>query len=145
MTNSDGDAMEIDTTTAQVETDNADVDEEEACSDLLDLLESAEVNSSPIPILSSILTEPHNRYGSTATGIKERAIYALSRAYCAAGKYDEVVNFLTGSTCGAFFENVTKAKCAKVVRGVLDAVCAFSPNELDMVSILSSSRNLHLS
>lgn len=132
MTNSDGDAMEIDTTTTKVETESAEVDEEEACSDLVDLLESAEADSSPIPILSSILTEPQKRYGPTATSIKERAIYALARAYCAAGKYDEVVNFLTGSTCSAFFENVTKAKCAKVVRGVLDAVCAYSPNELDM-------------
>jgi len=111
------------------------VEDEEACNDLVELFESAEEvtdKKSAIPILSSILLEPQNRYGSTAVSIKERAVYALARAYCSTGDFDEVVNLLTGATCSGFFVNVTKAKCAKVVRGVLDAVCALSPDQLDM-------------
>jgi len=114
------------------------VEDEEACNDLVELFESAEEvtdKKSAIPILSSILLEPQNRYGSTAVSIKERAVYALARAYCSTGDFDEVVNLLTGATCSGFFVNVTKAKCAKVVRGVLDAVCALSPDQLDMVSL----------
>jgi len=133
MATTDVNSMEVEpTSTKTVPLVNIEVDTEESCNDLADLLESSEEESFPIPILSSILLEPQNRYGPTSTSIKERAVYALARAYCAAGDYDEVVNLLTGPTCRGFFENVTKAKCAKVVRGVLDAVCALAPDQLDM-------------
>lgn len=104
---------------------------EDQCEDLKDLLESAQDSSDPIPILSSILNEPQNRYESIASSVKERAVYALARAYCASGQHDLVVNVLTGETCQGFFENVTKAKCAKVVRGVLDVVCSLLPDKLE--------------
>jgi 26S proteasome regulatory subunit N6 len=45
-----------------------------------------------------------------------------------------VVNLLTGSTCAPFFAHATKAKTAKVVRAVLDAVCALAPEAYDMQS-----------
>ncbi|KAK1747717.1 coatomer subunit beta, partial [Skeletonema marinoi] len=85
-----------------------------------------------IPILTSILNEPKNRYGSTAAALKERAVYALARAYCEDNRHDAVVTLLTGETCAPFFANITKAKTAKVVRAVLDSVCALAPEELDM-------------
>lgn len=115
--------------------------DEEDCSDLVDLLESVDdvatngekkSASDKIAILTSILSEPSGRYGPSACAIKERAVYALARAYCVDDKHDEVVTLLTGSTCAPFFANVTKAKTAKVVRAVLDAVCNLAPDELDM-------------
>ncbi|KAL7540277.1 hypothetical protein ACHAWF_006637 [Thalassiosira exigua] len=111
-------------------------DEEEDCSDLSDLLESAQDASKSaadrIPLLTSVLRDPSERYGPAASALKERAVYALARAYCEDGKHDEVVTLLTGTTCAPFFANVTKAKTAKVVRAVLDAVCALAPESLEM-------------
>eukprot|EP00978_Attheya_sp_CCMP212_P023361 scaffold71493_cov46-Attheya_sp.AAC.1 len=109
-------------------------EDEEPVTDLVELLESAEdlEAAEQIPVLSSILLETEGRYGPKATSVKERAVYAVTRAYCAAGKHVEVVNLLTGDVCSGFFENVTKAKCAKVVRAVLDIVCAVAPTELEM-------------
>jgi 26S proteasome regulatory subunit N6 len=111
-------------------------DEEEDCSDLTTLLDSITDKSASdkIPILTSILNEPSNRYGPTASALKERAVYALARAYCEDNRHDEVVSLLTGETCANFFANVTKAKTAKVVRAVLDAVCSLAPDQLDMQS-----------
>lgn len=137
MSDSGAEAMEVEPTPTPQTEEIKTPDDEEDCNDLVDLLESAEEEASksspnPIPILSTILLESQNRYGTQACIIKERAIYALAKAYCAAGQYDEVVNLLTGTTCQGFFENVTKAKCAKVVRGVLDTVCTLAPDQLDM-------------
>ena len=113
-------------------------DEEEDCSDLAEMLESTnDANKSAadkIPILTSLLNEPLSRYGPKASALKERAVYALARAYCEDNRHDEVVTLLTGTTCANFFANVTKAKTAKVVRAVLDAVCALAPDQLDMQS-----------
>lgn len=109
-------------------------EEEEDVSDLSDLLDEATALSdaaAKIPILSSILNEPQNRYGPAASALKERSVYALSRAYCAASQSEQIVSLLTGS-CAAFFSSITKAKCAKVVRAVLDIVCHASPEEYDM-------------
>ena len=115
-------------------------EDEEQISDLLDLLDQSEettlASSDRIPLLSSILTESQNRYGPKASGVKERAIYGLARAYCGSAQYDEVVSLLTGDTCRGFFDNATKAKCAKVVRAVLDIVCGLAPDQLEMVSVI---------
>ena len=114
----------------------ADAEEEEKVSDLIELLDSADEPSVPptdrIPILSSVLAEPEGRYGPLASAAKERAVYALARAYCASSRYDDVVGLLTGDLCRGFFENATKAKCAKVVRAVLDVVCTLAPDQLEM-------------
>jgi len=123
----------ITTTTANI---NLDEDEEDIA-DLSLLLDNAQDSSSTSPsttiqTLTSILTEPQNRHGSKASSVKERAIYLLARTHCSMQSYDSVVSLLTGDTCSAFFLNVTKAKCAKVVRAVLDIVCSLAPEELDM-------------
>lgn len=127
-------AMEIeDPVTLEV---TASVENEEDIADLNELMRSLEdegnSSESNIAILTSVLSEPRNRFGSKATLIKERAIYALARTFCASSQYEDVVNLLTGSTCAVFFLNVTKAKCAKVVRAVLEMICTLAPDELDM-------------
>jgi len=128
-----GDKMEVEpvVTSADPKPD----DEEEDCTDLSELLDSINEKQSAsdkIPGLSALLNEPTNRYGPKASALKERAVYALARAYCEDNRHDEVVTLLTGDTCAPFFANVTKAKTAKVVRAVLDAVCALAPEQLDM-------------
>mmetsp|Transcript_7716 Transcript_7716/g.11570 ORF Transcript_7716/g.11570 Transcript_7716/m.11570 type:complete len:510 (+) Transcript_7716:118-1647(+) len=149
---SEGEAMEIEaaataaaaTTTTTTTNSNSNSnsnnnldDDEEDIADLSLLLDSAQDSSSTSPsttiqTLTSILTESQNRHGPKASSIKERAIYLLARTHCSMQSYDSVVALLTGSTCSAFFLNVTKAKCAKVVRAVLDIVCSLAPEELDM-------------
>mmetsp|Transcript_13396 Transcript_13396/g.29093 ORF Transcript_13396/g.29093 Transcript_13396/m.29093 type:complete len:479 (+) Transcript_13396:66-1502(+) len=137
----EGEKMEVEplpTTAALAEPVKPAEDEEEDCSDLSNLLESIndadKTAADKINILTSVLNEPSNRYGPTASALKERAVYALARAYCEDNRHDEVVTLLTGTTCAPFFANVTKAKTAKVVRAVLDAVCALAPEQLDMQS-----------
>lgn len=141
---SEGEAMEVEATITTpvpvpvpVPVVAPNQDDEEDIADLTDLLTSVEddemsSSESKIETLSSILTEPRNRFGPKASSVKERAIYSLARNYCATSQYQEVVDLLTGSTCSAFFTNVTKAKCAKVVRAVLDIICSLAPDELDM-------------
>ncbi|KAL3790658.1 hypothetical protein HJC23_009758 [Cyclotella cryptica] len=138
----EGDAMEVDTAAAPASADAAPespaaetAEEEEDVSDLSALLESASSEnaaSAKIPLLSSLLNEPSSRYGPAASALKERAVYSLARAYCQDNRTVEVVTLLTGETCAAFFANITKAKCAKVVRAVLDIVCSCAPDELEM-------------
>ena len=128
--------MEVDQPTVAA-TPPAVEDEEEDCTDLAELLDSINEKESAgdkIPGLTALLNEPSNRYGPTASALKERAVYSLARAYCEDNCHDEVVTLLTGKTCATFFENITKAKTAKVVRAVLDAVCSLAPDQLDMQS-----------
>ena len=130
------DKMEVDQPTVAA-TPPAVEDEEEDCTDLAELLDSINEKESAgdkIPGLTALLNEPSNRYGPTASALKERAVYSLARAYCEDNCHDEVVTLLTGKTCATFFENITKAKTAKVVRAVLDAVCSLAPDQLDMQS-----------
>ena len=153
-------AMDVDPpadTTGEAPPTAAEEDEdEEQITDLLDLLSQSEDDALPptakIPLLTSILTESgppdvdgdgdgdgggEPRYGPKASSVKERAIYGLARSYCGTGRYDEVVTLLTGDVCRGFFDHATKAKCAKVVRAVLDVVCGLAPEQLDMVSSCS--------
>jgi 26S proteasome regulatory subunit N6 len=111
-------------------------DEEEDVEDLLDLMDNAKVNAkaddpsaaaAAVPLLKQVTESP--KTGPKATQIKERAVYDLTRAYCAQKQYTEIVSFLETSS---FFSVVTKAKCAKVVRQVLDIVCSLAPDAYDM-------------
>lgn len=103
-------------------------DDEEDVEDLLDLMDNTKVDSiDSIPLLKQV-TES-TKIGPKATQIKERAVYDLTRAHCAKKQYSDVVSFLESST---FFQTVNKAKCAKVVRQVLDIVCGLAPDEHDM-------------
>lgn len=115
-------------------TTSAEGDEEDTAdlAALLDSINDKQSAADKIPGLTSLLNEPSNRYGPTAAALKESAVYALARAYCEDGRHEDVVTLLTGTTCAPFFANVTKAKTAKVVRAVLDAVCSLAPESLDM-------------
>lgn len=127
-------AMEVEPTPA-APTEEDPPTEEEDLSDLSDLLDEATALSNAtakIPLLSAILNEPQNRYGPAASAIKERAVYALARSYCSTSRTTDIVTLLTGEACATFFSSITKAKCAKVVRAVLDIVCNASPEEYDM-------------
>ncbi|CAB9509981.1 ATPase regulatory subunit 11 [Seminavis robusta] len=125
-------AMEVEPTAAP-----AAGEEEEDVQDLMELADEASAlpADKQVPILISLIKDEKAdvpRYGSKAVSIKERAVYDLTRAYCAIKEYNEVVNFLTGATGKAFFDNINRAKCAKLVRQVLDIVCSLVPDQLDM-------------
>lgn len=103
-------------------------DDEEDVEDLLDLMDSAKVEANnPVDLLKKVTESPKN--GPRATQIKERAVYELTRAFCKQSQYSEIVSFLESSS---FFQTVNKAKCAKVVRQVLDIVCGLAPTEYGM-------------
>jgi len=126
------DAMEIEGSShAEEEADKHDADvieddDDEDVEDLLDWVDNAKV-SDTTSLLQKVIESPKN--GPKATQIKERAVYDLTRAYCGSKEYASIVQFLERST---FFQNVTKAKCAKVVRQVLDIVCSLAPLEFKM-------------
>lgn len=101
-------------------------DDDEDVEDLLDWMDSAKV-SNTVELLQKVMES--SKTGPKATQIKEKAVYELTRAYCGLKKYEEIVGFLEKST---FFHKVTKAKCAKVVRQVLDIVCSLAPTAYDM-------------
>jgi 26S proteasome regulatory subunit N6 len=103
-------------------------EEDEDVEDLLDLIDNAKVESSDSISLYKKVIES-TKSGPKATQIKERAVYDLTRAYCARKQHSEIVAFLETST---FFQKVTKAKCAKVVRQILDIVCSLAPDAYDM-------------
>ncbi|KAG7360404.1 PCI domain containing protein [Nitzschia inconspicua] len=103
-------------------------EEEEDVEDLLDLIDQAKDDpSNAIEILLKVMDSPKD--GPKATQIKERAVYDLTRAYCRQHQYSDIVLFLETST---FFRKVTKAKCAKVVRQILDIVCSLAPDAYGM-------------
>lgn len=130
-------AMEVEATASTDTAARFMEEEEEDIQDLLDLVDeaSAMAPEKQIPVLISVIKDESAktpRYGTKAVSLKERAVYDLTRAYCASKEYNEVVNFLTGATGKAFFDHINKAKCAKLVRQVLDIVCSLAPDQLDM-------------
>jgi len=85
------------------------------------------------PKKETMAEEHEKRYGSKATQLKERAVYDLTRALCAEKQYTEIVQLLTSDAMmKQFLDNITKAKCAKLVRQVLDIVCNLAPSEYTM-------------
>ena len=123
--------MEIDEPpqpTPEIENTNTrDADDDEDVEDLLDLMDSAKVESNDtISILLKVMDSPKD--GPKAISIQERAVYELTRAYISKKQLEAIVTFLQSSK---FFTTVTKAKCAKVVRQVLDLVCTLAPTELE--------------
>lgn len=119
-------AMEIEGSSNAVEDVVIEDEDDEDVEDLLDMMDNAKV-SNAVPLLTQVMESP--KIGPKATQIKERAVYELTRAYCGSKEYAAIVQFLESST---FFQNVTKAKCAKVVRQVLDIVCSLAPEEYKM-------------
>ena len=121
--------VEESSTHAEEEKHDADViedEDDEDVEDLLDWMDNAKV-SNTIELLTNVMESP--KAGPKATQIKEKAVYELTRAYCDKKEYPAIVAFLEAST---FFQKVTKAKCAKVVRQVLDIVCSLAPTAYDM-------------
>lgn len=116
-------AMDVEEPTAETET-------EEDLGNLVELMDDA--SSKPaadqIPVLQQLLSDMQY-YGPKATSLKERAIYDLTRAYCNTQQYKAVIPLLQETH---FFSQVTKAKCARVVRAVLDMVCLEAPRQLEM-------------
>lgn len=103
-------------------------EDEEDVEDLLDRLDQAKDDpANAIEILLTVMDSPKD--GPKATQVKERAVYDLTRAYCRNQMYTDIVVFLETST---FFRKVTKAKCAKVVRQILDIVCQLAPEAYGM-------------
>ena len=133
--------MEVDATTAggpeamdvvdtqPVAQDNDDDDEEDIGA-LLDMMDDAAAKPAPekIIVLSKLLQDK-DHMGPKAVSLKERAIYDLARAYCETKEYPRVVVLLKETP---LLEEVTKAKCAKIVRAVLDTVCDLAPDQLEM-------------
>jgi 26S proteasome regulatory subunit N6 len=142
----DTDAMEVEETNVSEEAKLHDSNvvedvEEEDVSDLLDALEEAKNTKSAvdkIPILLSVVQNVE-KTGATAIQLKERAVYNLTRAYCAAEQYESVVQFLTGETGQHFLAHITKAKTAKVVRQVLDIVISAAPTAYTMQESIARS------
>lgn len=144
------DAMEVDeptgptaamNTTTTDDEDRALEEEDEDVSAMEQALEDAAalpVGASQIPLFKQVIETTHLT-GSKATQLKERAMYDITRAYCAAHMYEEIVTFLTGSTGQAFLSTITKAKTAKVVRQVLDIVCTAAPDALIMQESVARS------
>ena len=129
------DAMEIEPTAPAAVEESVSVavvdeEDEEDVSELLEVLDDASAKPAitRIPLLLELLNDTE-KCGPKAISLKERAIYDLTRAYCETSQYDEVVLMLKTSP---FFSTVTKAKCAKTVRAVLDMVCNLAPAQLDM-------------
>lgn len=125
--------MEVEESSNHVEEEadkhDADViedDDDEDVEDLLDWMDNAKV-SNTVELLQNVMESP--KIGPKATQIKEKAVYEITRAYCGLKQYPAIVAFLENST---FFEKATKAKCAKVVRQVLDIVCSLAPTAYDM-------------
>jgi 26S proteasome regulatory subunit N6 len=127
------DAMEVEPSHTEEDADKHNTavvedEDDEDVEDLLDWMDSAKVEANnPIELMKKVMESPKNE--PKATGIKERAVYDLTRAYCKKEDYQEIVKFLEASS---FFPSVTKAKCAKVVRQVLDIVCTLAPKAYEM-------------
>lgn len=89
-------------------------------------------------VLSTMLQDTL-KTGPKAIQVKERAVYDLTRSYCASKRYDCVAQFLTGNTGKVFLSQITKAKTAKVVRQVLDILCDMAPDQLVMQESVARS------
>ena len=115
--------------TQPVAQDNDDDDEEDIGA-LLDMMDDAAAKPAPekIIVLSKLLQDK-DHMGPKAVSLKERTIYDLARAYCETKEYPRVVVLLKETP---LLEEVTKAKCAKIVRAVLDTVCDLAPDQLEM-------------
>ena len=130
-------AMEVD----HVEHTNVPEEDEEDVSILEDALKQADalpVGSGQIPYFLKVI-ETTELTGHKASQLKERAVYDLTRAYCAAHQYDQVVEFVTGTSGQAFLSTITKAKTAKVVRQLLDIVCTAAPEAHTMQESVARS------
>jgi 26S proteasome regulatory subunit N6 len=134
------DAMEIDEPAATpVEAEEEDAADIALAEKLEDALQEAlrKSGEEQIPLLLKIIEE--DSASSRVVPIRERAVYDLTRAYCAAEQFTQVVSFLTSEASQSFLRQITKAKTAKVVRHVLDIVCTAAPTQLIMQESVARS------
>ncbi len=131
------DAMEVDHVEATI---GAEEDEEDVTvlEDALKQADELPVGSDQIPFFLKVI-ENNGLTGLKASQLKERAVYDLTRAYCVAQQYDQVVEFVTGTSGQAFLSTITKAKTAKVVRQLLDIVCTAAPEAHTMQESVARS------
>lgn len=133
-------AMEVDTSVqeeAALHDSNVVEEEEEDVSDLEEALAQAATSDDPIPLLTDVVLDSE-KTGPTAVQLRERAVYQLTRAYCEAKRYEDVVQFLQQGG-QVFWNQITKAKTAKVVRQVLDIICQAAPEALEMQETVARS------
>ncbi|GKY92384.1 hypothetical protein MPSEU_000209300 [Mayamaea pseudoterrestris] len=133
------DEMEIDEPTFEIIDEEQDAADQALAEQLEDALQIALTKKSAdqVPLLLKILQEESS--SARIVPIKERTIYDLTRAYCDAEQYEQVVIFLTGETARTFLSQITNAKTAKVVRHVLDIVCTAAPSQLIMQESVARS------
>lgn len=105
-------------------------EEEENVDDLVELLDEAEEEEVESVALNILKEEKRN--GPKALQVKERALYALTRAYCKNGKQDCIVSQVLTSQDHDYFVHITKAKIAKVVRAILDIVSLECKDDLNV-------------
>eukprot|EP00542_Grammatophora_oceanica_P018519 CAMPEP_0194035502 /NCGR_PEP_ID=MMETSP0009_2-20130614/7924_1 /TAXON_ID=210454 /ORGANISM="Grammatophora oceanica, Strain CCMP 410" /LENGTH=470 /DNA_ID=CAMNT_0038676885 /DNA_START=17 /DNA_END=1429 /DNA_ORIENTATION=- len=124
-------SMDVEPTTPAVAAPATTDEDEEELGNLMELVDQAAETTDPaskIPTLQKILKDEEYN-GPKAIQLKERAVYDLTRAYCQSKQYSEVIPLLKETP---LFNQVTKAKCAKIVRAVLDLVQREAPLELEM-------------
>eukprot|EP00538_Stauroneis_constricta_P004602 CAMPEP_0119546182 /NCGR_PEP_ID=MMETSP1352-20130426/702_1 /TAXON_ID=265584 /ORGANISM="Stauroneis constricta, Strain CCMP1120" /LENGTH=469 /DNA_ID=CAMNT_0007590849 /DNA_START=67 /DNA_END=1476 /DNA_ORIENTATION=+ len=111
-------------------------EDEEDVKDLTDWIEDAESKqgNAAIPVFHEVIGSEKD--GAKALQIKEKAVYGLVRAFCATDQHTQIVTFLETSP---FFKAVTKAKCAKIVRQMLDIVSSLAPKQFKMQEDLCQS------
>jgi 26S proteasome regulatory subunit N6 len=121
--------------------EEGDGEDEEDVSDLQELLRKASAlpdGVERVPFLLQLI-QNNEKMGPTAFQLKERAVYDLTRAYCASKEHQSIVNFLMGEAGQTYLNSITKAKTAKLVRQILDIVCTASPDAVDMHESIARS------
>ena len=112
------------------------VEDEDDSGDLAEELTSAEDTSKPIAArreaLTAIIAEK-DRFSIYVVRVKEAAVYSLARNLCEGKDFAMILPFVT-VTCSHFFDSITKAKVAKIVRQVLDIVSVEAPGEHKMLA-----------
>mmetsp|Transcript_638 Transcript_638/g.885 ORF Transcript_638/g.885 Transcript_638/m.885 type:complete len:340 (-) Transcript_638:540-1559(-) len=140
------DAMEVEPTppteeeTKETQTEEMQQDTEAEEEDVGPLSEwaddaSAKPPADQITIFKKILNDTEY-LGPKAMSLKERCVYDLTTAYCKTEAFDQIVTLLQKTQ---FLDQITKSKCAKVVRAVLEVVCTLAPTQLEMQADICQS------
>lgn len=77
-------------------------------------------NGHAIKIYYQIITTAGNDASEEVTKVKENAIYRLGKLHAKLGQLNELTSLIT--KVRPFFENISKAKTAKIVRSLIDFV-----------------------
>ena len=131
--------------------DSQQIEEDDDSQDLQDKLSQVEDSTSALSeqqkvvLLTSIIQDSDQvsqglvpRFSVYCVRVKESSIYALIKLLIASSRHSEI---LPAITVGAksFFDGVTKAKMAKIVRQLLDTVTTLAPDQSDLHLSLCNS------